>query len=127
MDPVAKARQYKRCLTQTSTSPTRKTAVKFLMTSPENPFGPADENVDETDDTHRFNSARRHQFGGNLRGNDMAASPESGTRVTMYSALEEEIKNDARRKSDLAGCNQFQFLLDGRSSSPMVSHRKLNE
>ena len=124
MDPVAKARQYKRCLTQTSSSPTRKTAVKFLMTSPENPFGPAEDN-DDAEELHRFDSARRHTFGGNLRGNDMAASPESGMKVTMYSNLQEEIKNDALRKSQIAGCNQFSVLLGGRSASPNVSHYHL--
>ena len=41
--------QYKRYMNQPDKrdqSPTRKTAVKFLMTSPENPFGQTEEDED---------------------------------------------------------------------------------
>lgn len=39
--------QYNRYMTQQDQSPTRKTAVKALMTSPENPFGQAEEDNED--------------------------------------------------------------------------------
>ena len=70
---------------QTTQSPTRKTAVKFLMTSPENPFGQTEEEEDGFQ-LSRYDKARRNTFGGHKeRTNDLAASPESGVKVTMYS------------------------------------------
>ena len=42
-----------------------------------------------------------------MRNNDLAASPESGAKNNMYNQLQEEIKKDMRRRSDIAngGCN----------------------
>ena len=50
---------------------------------------------------NKFDSARRHTYGGSGQEAriDTAASPESGAKVTMYSQLQEEIKEDARRRS----------------------------
>ena len=58
-----------------------------------------------------------------MRSNALAASPESGVKVNMYSQLQEEIKKDMRRRTDFAlgGENQFQFLIGCRSDSPTVS------
>lgn len=81
------------------------------MTSPENPFGPpaATGDPDLVNEDHefgmendRFDSTHRHTYGGKIKRTDLAsASPESGlVKVSMYSMLQEEIKNDARRKSD---------------------------
>ena len=116
------AQQYKRYMTQQNNhSPTRKTAVKFLMTSPENPFGQVEtENDDEGFQLSTYDQGRRSTLGAHHN----AASPESGVKqVTMYSQLQEEIKKDARRRSDLAlgGESQFQFLIGCRSDSPTVS------
>ena len=124
-----------------SKSPTRLTAVKFLMTSPENPFGVADTEEDEygvnlvsqmtpeRNGTNRFNSARRNTYGGQTRSsttNAQAASPESGVKATMYSQLQEEIKQEARRKSGLdPRGSSFQFVMGARSKSPSVSNQSL--
>ena len=69
-----------------------------MQTSPENPLGRRHTTYNrrgrdiEYDYDDEYDSARQ----------DLAASPESGTKgVTMYSALQEEIKNDARQNSDL--------------------------
>lgn len=52
---------------------------------------------------HRYDEARRHTYGGNQgrKNIDSAASPESGAKVNMYQQLQEEIKDDWRRKSAL--------------------------
>lgn len=125
-------RTYNRYISHKScTSPSRKTAVKFLMTSPDNPLGPKDEEEDELAvHQNRFDSARRNTYGGSLvRAGEPSASPESGSKVTMYCQLQEEIKMEARRRSDLAyhGHSSFQFLLGDRSSSPGVSYFSFNK
>ena len=74
------------------------------MTSAENPFGVSEEQEFEAQMmASRFEEARRHTYGGDhaRKNKESAASPESGAKINMYSQLQEEIKDDWRRKSAL--------------------------
>ena len=69
------------------------------MTSPDNPFGHQDNFDQEQSYAGRFSHEMASSIGCR-NGKEVAASPESGAKKTMYSQLQEEIKLEVRRRSE---------------------------